>query len=213
MNLSSMRRNYSLTTLSEKDVHKNPIDQFHFWFNDALTAEVHEFNAMVLATVDTNNKPSTRVVLLKEFAAKGFVFYTNYHSDKGREIEQNPAVSACFLWLELQRQIRIDGHAVKYDEQEAIKYFASRPRESQLGAWASNQSSIISDRFILDKEYEALKDKYPAGTIIPKPPHWGGYLIIPRRIEFWQGRESRLHDRIRYDLNEDGNWTISRISP
>lgn len=212
IDIASMRRNYSLSALTKEDVLDNPIAQFQSWFEEAHRSEVLEPNAMTLATVNDQNEPCVRVVLLKDCLADGFVFYTNYNSDKGKEIEGNPNGALSFLWLELQRQIRIEGVLRKFSQEEALAYFQSRPRESQIGAWASNQSDIIPDRATLNEKYAEIEKKYEGIDVLPKPEYWGNYILEPKRMEFWQGRMSRLHDRIRY-RKEAEHWIIERLSP
>lgn len=210
-NLANLRKEYSSAELSESDVHKNPIEQFKFWFDQAIQAKVPEPNAMSLSTVSIENKPSSRVVLLKGYDNKGFVFFTNYESKKGQDIQNNPFVSLLFFWPELERQIRIDGIAEKISTKDSMSYFFSRPVNSQLGAWASTQSAIIQGRTILEKKWSELKDQF-SGKEIPFPSFWGGYRVVPHTIEFWQGRKSRLHDRIQFVKNST-DWTIHRLSP
>lgn len=209
--LQHLRGEYSKHALDEKDVEKNPITQFEKWMFEALESQIPEPNAMTLATVDAKGKPHTRVVLLKEVDTKGFVFYTNYASDKGKELAANPYASLCFMWLELERQVRIDGKVEKIPNEESEAYFKQRPYKSQLGALASNQSEVVESREFLEKKFAALEAKYPEGKV-PKPETWGGYRVIPEAIEFWQGRRSRLHDRVKYEL-DGGKWNIKRLSP
>ncbi len=209
--LQHLRGEYSKHSLDEKDVDKNPITQFEKWMFEALESQIPEPNAMILATVDAEGKPHTRVVLLKEVDTDGFVFYTNYASDKGKELAQNPNASLCFMWLELERQVRIDGLVEKIPSSESEAYFKQRPYKSQLGALASNQSEVVESREFLEKKFAELEAKYPEGEV-PKPETWGGYRVIPQAIEFWQGRRSRLHDRVKYEL-ENGIWNIKRLSP
>lgn len=213
IDIASMRRNYSLSALTKEDVLANPIAQFHTWFEEAHQSEVLEPNAMTLATVNAKNEPCVRVVLLKDCLDDGFVFYTNYNSDKGKEIEGNANGALSFLWLELQRQIRIEGILRKFSHQEAVEYFQSRPRESQIGAWASNQSEVIPDRTVLNQKYTAIEEQYKDYEVLPKPEYWGNYILEPKRMEFWQGRMSRLHDRIRYRKDAQEHWIIERLSP
>jgi pyridoxamine 5'-phosphate oxidase len=209
--LTEMRINYTSALFDETHVPKNPIDQFEIWFNEAVNVKIEELNAMTLSTVSTEGYPNARVVLLKEFDKKGFVFYTNYESKKGKEIENNDAVVLLFFWKELARQVRIKGKVEKVSREESNEYFHSRPRESQLGAWASKQSSEIPDRKFLEDKFQSLQKEYD-GKEIPLPSFWGGYRVIPFEVEFWQGRENRLHDRILYLLIEN-DWQISRLSP
>lgn len=211
MDISSIRKDYQLKSLSEQDVAKDPFDQFSQWWKEALQSEIDEVNAMTLATVDQRNRPTARIVLLKDFNSFGFVFYTNYESDKGVQIESNPYASLVFFWKELERQVRIEGKCERVASSESDAYFKSRPTGSQIGAAASPQSNIISDRSILTDKVEALKNQYPNGDI-PRPSHWGGYRLIPETIEFWQGRSSRLHDRIKY-IKEGATWKIVRLAP
>ncbi|TNE72755.1 pyridoxamine 5'-phosphate oxidase [bacterium] len=211
MNLSDLRKDYAKAELSENDVDADPIVQFQTWFEQAAKAEVPEPNAMSIATVSASGKPSNRVVLLKGFDERGFVFYTNYNSRKGHEIENNPNVSLLFFWPELERQIRIEGIAEKISTADSMKYFFSRPVASQLGAWASAQSAIIEGRNILEKKMTELTDSF-SGRDIPFPQFWGGFRVVPESIEFWQGRKSRLHDRIQY-LKHGDVWRIQRLSP
>jgi pyridoxamine 5'-phosphate oxidase len=213
MDLGELRRNYSQAELHENKVQKNPMDQFSIWFKEALESKIDEPNAMNLATVDDEMQPSIRTVLLKYVDSKGFVFYTNYESRKAIEIEANPKVGAHFLWLPLERQICIRGTVERVSKAESFKYFISRPRGSQLGAWVSQQSSIISSKSLLYAQLEKMKRKFGDGEI-PLPDFWGGYRIIPHKIEFWQGGSDRLHDRILY-LKRSGSdeWILERLSP
>lgn len=211
MDISSIRKDYQLKSLSEEDVAKNPFDQFAKWWDEAIKSEIDEVNAMTLATVDQRNRPSARIVLLKDYNSSGFVFYTNYESNKGTQIESNPYASLVFFWKELERQVRIEGKCERVASSESDAYFKSRPVGSQIGAAASPQSSIISDRSILTDKVEELEKQFPNGNI-PRPSHWGGYRLIPETIEFWQGRSSRLHDRIKY-LKEGDIWKIVRLAP
>jgi len=209
--LSDLRVDYGRATLSEADLRDNPIEQFGAWFDDARAADIAEPNAMTLATVGPDGAPSARVVLLKAFDASGFTFHTNYNSRKGRELTANPNCYLHFFWKELERQIFIRGTATKVSAQESDEYFAVRPYPSQIGALASEQSSVIESREALEQRFEELKAKYPEGSV-PRPEHWGGFRVTPTEFEFWQGRRSRLHDRIRYTASGNA-WAIDRLSP
>lgn len=211
LNLADLRQDYAKAELSEKDVDINPIVQFKKWFEEASHAQVPEPNAMSIATVDSSGRPSNRVVLLKGYDESGFIFFTNYESRKGREIAENPFVSLLFFWPELERQIRIEGRAEKISKTESMSYFFSRPVTSQLGAWASAQSAIIEGRNMLEKKMKELTDAFQ-GKEVPFPAFWGGFKVVPDKIEFWQGRRSRLHDRIQYQ-KEAQDWKIVRLSP
>jgi pyridoxamine 5'-phosphate oxidase len=211
LDLQDLRREYKQDILDEESVDKNPFVQFEKWFSDAQNAKVLEPNSMILATVDKENRPNIRAVLLKIFDEKGFVFFSNYQSDKAKEIEANPHVALEFLWLDLERQIRVIGKCEKISTTESIAYFMKRSRESRIGAWVSNQSKIISSRKILEMHVAKMKEKFSSGEV-PLPDFWGGYRVVPNKIEFWQGRESRLHDRILY-TQEQGNWYITRLAP
>ena len=210
--IADLRQDYTLQDLSETEVSSNPFVQFKKWFDQALNADIPEPNAMTLATTNTDSKPSARMVLLKDFDERGFVFFTNYNSQKGQELAENPQAALVFWWAELERQVRICGRVETISETESDKYFYSRPPKSRLGAWASNQSEVIESREVLEKELEQLKQKYP-NQDLPRPPHWGGIRVIPSEIEFWQGRSSRLHDRLLYRRIEDDSWKIERLSP
>jgi pyridoxamine 5'-phosphate oxidase len=211
--IADLRQNYTLAGLSETDLSADPMQQFQVWFQQALDANLIEPNAMTLATATPNGKPTARIVLLKGVSERGFVFYTNYESQKGQQLIANPYAALVFLWDKLERQVRIEGKVEQLQTKESEAYFHSRPRASQLGAWASDQSRVISDRNILEQKLTDLKAQYTEDTTIPLPPHWGGFRVIPNRIEFWQGRPSRLHDRLVYDLQTDGNWKIQRLAP
>ncbi|MBN2870039.1 MAG: pyridoxamine 5'-phosphate oxidase [Campylobacterales bacterium] len=211
MDLTQMRREYTHATLDETSVDPDPLKQFEKWFGEAVASEVPEPNAMLLATSGVDRVPSIRAVLLKLFDARGFVFFTNYNSDKARDIAENPNVALEFLWLDLERQIKIVGHAEKISAAESLKYFLSRSHSSRIGAWVSDQSSVITSRKALAMQFEKIKAKFADGEV-PLPDFWGGYRVVPEKIEFWQGRESRLHDRILY-TRSDGGWTISRLAP
>lgn len=210
--IQNLREDYKFGHLLEGDLPRDPIQLFHHWFREAQDSNILEPNAMTLATVDANGRPSARIVLLKEIHQEGFVFYTNYSSRKGIDISGNAHVSLVFLWKEIERQVRIEGKAIKLSEEASTEYYHSRPKGSQIGAWVSPQSQSISDRSVLEDEYEKLSDQYAGVDQLPKPPNWGGYVIIPDMIEYWQGRTSRLHDRIRYKGTKDG-WTIDRLAP
>ncbi len=209
--IQNLRQDYRAAELTEKDVDRNPIKQFEKWFNAALEAQLYEPNVMTLATADKSGKPNARIVLLKGFDEQGFSFYTNYLSTKGKELKKNPQACLVFFWAELERQVRIEGKVEKLDKETSEAYFNSRPQGSQIGAIASPQSQIIPDRTIIEKKVEELTSTYRDKTI-PKPAHWGGYIVKPTSIEFWQGRTSRLHDRIKYDLI-NGKWQMNRLAP
>ncbi|MBD2103380.1 pyridoxamine 5'-phosphate oxidase [Leptolyngbya sp. FACHB-261] len=210
--IADLRKDYTLLGLSESDVAANPFQQFQKWFDQAIEAQLLEPNAMTLATATPEGRPSARVVLLKGFDERGFIFYTNYNSHKGQELAQNPWAALVFLWTDLERQVRVEGRVEKVSDEESDHYFHSRPPGSRLGAWTSDQSQVISGRDVLEQRLEGLKQQYQDQEI-PRPSHWGGYRVIPDLIEFWQGRPSRLHDRLQYRLCNDGNWQIERLSP
>jgi pyridoxamine 5'-phosphate oxidase len=209
--INRLRHDFSLKQLDELSVDKDPIVQFGIWFREAIDAHVPEPNAFVLSTATAEGKPSARVVLLRNFNEKGFVFYTNYHSRKGREIEENPFASFTFFWPQLERQVRIEGMLVKQTNEESDLYFNSRPPGSRVGAWVSPQSQVIGSRKELDLRFDELSHKFADGNI-PRPMYWGGYWLVPSMLEFWQGRPSRLHDRIRYSMQEEG-WKVVRLAP
>ncbi len=210
-NLANIRREYKLNKLSEKNVRNNPFIQFSIWFDEVLNAEIIEPNAMILSTADKNSKPSARAVLMKDFDETGFTFYTNYNSKKGKELSINPKASLLFFWVELERQVRIEGRVKKVSKKDSKHYFNTRPFESRIGALASAQSKKIVSRTSLEKKYSELKLKYADGKV-PMPDNWGGYKLIPNYYEFWQGRENRLHDRICYK-KQKGKWKIFRLAP
>jgi pyridoxamine 5'-phosphate oxidase len=211
MNLFDLRKEYAKASLDEATAHPDPVKQFEKWFEEACSAKLPEPNAMAISTVNAEGRPGSRIVLLKSFDSAGFVFFTNYESRKGRELEQNPFVSLLFFWPELERQIRIEGKAEKISRSESMAYYFSRPVNSRLGAWASAQSAVIDGRRVLEKKWDEMKARFE-GRDIPIPDFWGGYRIVPDAFEFWQGRESRLHDRIAYRLS-GGLWRMSRLSP
>jgi pyridoxamine 5'-phosphate oxidase len=214
--IADLRQEYTKHELSADTAAEDPIEQFRRWFDQALEAEVEEPNAMTLATAGADGQPSARVVLLKGLDERGFVFYTNYDSQKGSELAQNPQAALVFWWEPLERSVRIEGKAERLPSEESTDYFHSRPRGSQLGAWASPQSHVIDDRTVLEDNLDELRETYDDGEEIPRPQHWGGYVVRPRRIEFWQGRPNRLHDRLRYrrdDERDDGGWTLERLAP
>ena len=211
MTIADLRRDYASRALTEADAHDDPLQQFSVWFGEALKAELLDVNAMTLATATKNGEPSARIVLLKGFDELGFVFFTNYESAKARDLDQNPRASLLLFWAELERQVRITGAVTKTSAQESETYFHSRPFESQVGAWASAQSRAVADRTVLESKYAELAAQY-AGGAVPLPPFWGGYRVAPDVIEFWQGRKSRLHDRLRY-TRAGSSWTRSRLAP
>jgi pyridoxamine 5'-phosphate oxidase len=212
MGLADLRKDYSLSGLLEKDLARDPFRQFEKWFQEAEAAKIAEPNAMVCSLADAAGRPSSRTVLLKGFDGRGFVFYTNYDSRKGRELAANPRASLLFPWVAIERQVTIEGTVVRLSREESAAYFHSRPIASQLAAWASPQSNIIPGRASLEDAYKAVEKKY-AGQEIPLPPQWGGYRVSPESVEFWQGRRSRLHDRLRYRREKAGDWIIERLAP
>lgn len=211
LDLQEMRTEYIKATLDEKSVPADPFDLFETWFSQAVESQVKDPNTMLLATSSKENIPNIRAVLLKIFDEKGFVFFTNYNSVKAKEIEDNPNVALEFLWLDLERQVRVLGRCEKITTAESLAYFMKRSRGSQIGAWVSEQSSVISSRNMLQMQIEKMKEKFAKGAV-PLPDFWGGYRVVPYQIEFWQGRESRLHDRILYTRVEEG-WKIERLAP
>jgi pyridoxamine 5'-phosphate oxidase len=209
--IADIRKDYILRSLSEVDVAVNPIEQFTTWWNEAVESNIDEVNAMTLATADASGQPHARIVLLKGMSENGFEFFTNYESNKGKEMAANNKVALVFFWKELERQIRIEGTVSKLSEAESDSYFFSRPEESRIGAWSSPQSNIIENRDMLEKNVLQIKTRFKGKEIL-RPPFWGGYIVKPERIEFWQGRSNRLHDRIAYFL-ENNTWNIKRLAP
>ncbi|MFI9236093.1 pyridoxamine 5'-phosphate oxidase [Streptomyces sp. NPDC053079] len=210
--LAAMRRHYQFEGLAERALSAGPYEQFARWFGEAAAGELYEPNAMVLSTADAAGRPSSRTVLLKGYDPRGFVFYTNYRSRKAREIAVNPRVSLLFPWYPLARQVVVTGTAERVDREETAAYFRTRPYGSQIGAWASEQSTVAAGRADLDAAYEKMTARYPQGEHVPVPPHWGGFRVTAETVEFWQGRENRLHDRLRYVRTGDG-WRVERLCP
>jgi len=209
--IASIRRDYQLATLDESSTSAHPMSQFEHWWEEVIASNIDEVNAFVLSTIDAHRAPASRVVLLKGYTPEGFIFFTNYDSQKGLEMEAHPVVAMNFFWKELERQVRITGSVQKIASSESEAYFHSRPVSSQIGAWSSPQSQVIPDRTFLENLFASNTEKYASG-IVPLPPHWGGYIVHPTQMEFWQGRSSRLHDRIRYTLTNN-EWIKERLAP
>lgn len=212
MNLADLRREYTAGGLRRADLHPDPIVQFQKWFDEALKAEPVEPTAMTLCTVDKDGTPSSRIVLLKGAEPRGFMFFTNYESRKGRELAGNPRAALTLFWADLEREVCLAGTVSRTSRADSEKYFAMRPRGAQLGAWVSRQSTVVRDRAFLETRLAELEKEF-AGRDVPAPPYWGGYLLVPERMEFWQGRPNRLHDRFQYLKQADGSWRIDRLSP
>ena len=212
LDIAALRHDYVAHGLRRADLAADPIKQFGIWFGEAAAAQIRDVNAMTLATATPDGAPSARIVLLKAISDRGFVFFTNYLSDKGRQLEANPRAALCLFWVQLERQIRIEGAVEKTTREESEEYFRSRPLGSRLGAWTSQQSEIIADRAALEAQLAEVTTQYE-GADVPLPPHWGGYRVKPDSIEFWQGRTNRLHDRFRYTRETEGAWRIDRLSP
>ncbi|HVU57620.1 MAG TPA: pyridoxamine 5'-phosphate oxidase [Puia sp.] len=212
INIADIRKDYKLQSFSEQDALPDPFAQFEKWWKEAIDSSVDEANAMTLATASADGMPDARIVLLKGFDAQGFTFFTNYNSVKGNELMENPRASLVFFWKELERQVRISGLVVMVSAAESDAYFNSRPEGSRIGAWASPQSEFIENREWLEENEKKMREQFSDG-VIGRPPHWGGYRVRPTRVEFWQGRPSRLHDRILYSLEKTGKWKIGRLAP
>ncbi len=212
LDITQMRKEYMEKGLNRKDLNENPFKQFELWFNQALEVNLREPNAMVLATTGEDMMPSVRTVLLKIFDETGFVFFSNYKSKKAQDIEENPKAAVLFPWLDLDRQVKIEGTIEKISSKSSLKYFLSRPKGSQIGAWVSHQSEVVSSRSILEAKFNEIKNKFVKGEI-PFPDFWGGYILKPEKIEFWQAGTDRLHDRFVYTLQEDKTWEIERLAP
>jgi len=210
-NIADIRNDYRLFSLDESNIAADPVTQFSRWWNDAVNSEIFEANAMTLSTATKDGKPSSRIVLLKDFDEKGFVFFTNYESHKGQQLAENPFAALTFFWKEIERQVRIEGMVEKVESGESDAYFASRPAGSRIGAWASPQSIVIENRTILENNVTYYENEFK--NSIPRPPHWGGYRVMPFKIEFWQGRSNRLHDRIQYTKTAEGSWKAERLAP
>lgn len=210
--IGQLRKEYSLHSLTETGVAALPLDQFTQWWDQAIQSDIEEVNAMALSTINKEGRPESRIVLLKGYSEKGFVFFTNYESNKGEQLEHHAHCSLLFFWKELERQVRINGRAEKISTQESDAYFNSRPEGSKIGAWASPQSQVVESQEWLHENFERIKARYN-NNIISRPPHWGGFAVRPDSMEFWQGRPSRMHDRIRYSLQQDGSWKIERLAP
>ncbi len=210
--IADIRKDYMLQTLLEQDMAPDPYQQFGRWWADALKSDISEVNAMTLATASLQGIPDARIVLLKEYTEKGFVFFTNYESDKGAQLKENPNACLVFFWKELERQVRITGSVEKISAEDSDAYFYSRPVESRVGAWASPQSTVIAGRHIIEANVIKLKQEFEGKPVI-RPPHWGGYIVMPHAIEFWQGRPSRLHDRFQYKIQDGGGWSLNRLAP
>ena len=212
LDITQMRKKYIQNGLEEEDLDKNPFKQFELWFNQAIEVNLREPNAMVLSTVGKDMMPSVRTVLLKIFDETGFVFFSNYKSKKAKDIEENPKAAVLFPWLDLDRQVKIEGNIEKISSNASLKYFLSRPKGSQIGAWVSHQSEVVSSRSLLEAKFNEIKNKFVKGEI-PFPSFWGGYILKPTKIEFWQAGENRLHDRFVYTLEQNGSWKIERLAP
>jgi len=210
--LTGLRHEYDAHGLRRADLHSDPFKQFGAWFAAALAADIRDVNAMSLATATPDGQPSVRIVLLKGFDERGFTFFTNYDSEKGRQLEANPQAALAFFWVKLERQVRISGSVERTSREDSAAYFHSRPAGSRLGAWVSKQSEVIDSRQILDARLEQMTERFDGGEI-SLPPHWGGYRVKPDQIEFWQGRPNRLHDRFRYSRRSEGAWQIDRLAP
>lgn len=210
--IARIRKEYTLLSLDEDTVLGSPIDQFRHWWHEVADSSIEEMNAMTLATCGAEGMPEARTVLLKGFDAEGFIFFTNYDSAKSKQLSENSKCSLLFFWKEMERQVRIAGVAEKITEAESIAYFNSRPDGSKLGAWASPQSIVVAGKAWLKETFDYYRERFKHGEI-PKPPHWGGWRVKPTKIEFWQGRPNRMHDRILYELSVDGSWQISRLAP
>lgn len=210
--LTGLRNEYAAHGLRRADLHSDPLQQFGAWFAAALAADIRDVNAMSLATATPDGKPSARIVLLKGFDERGFAFFTNYESEKGRQLEANPYAALVFYWVQLERQVRISGAVERTSREDSAAYFHSRPVGSRLGAWASRQSEVVDARQVLDARLTEMSERFEDGNVT-LPPHWGGYRVKPDKFEFWQGRPNRLHDRFRYSRRADGAWQIDRLAP